>query len=183
MTPETAQIIQDCIDGKQAAWDELVTRYGRLVYSIPIRYGLALEDAEEVFQNAFINVYRNLPRLRNQDSFTSWLITIAHRESWSVIKRIRPTAELDESISDPEAPTLEVIQRWERQDAVRHALKQLEPPCTELLTSLFLETPPPSYEQIAERLHLPVGSIGPNRRRCMKKLESILISMGIDLDG
>ena len=181
MQQDESQLVQGCLDKKPTAWENLVARYGRLVYSVPIRYGLSAEDAEEVFQNVFVNVFRSLSGLRKQGSLAAWLITIAHRESCHVIKRLRHTVELDESIDDPQPPALEVVQRWERQDAVRHALEQLDPHCRELLTILFLENPSPSYEKIAERLKIPVGSIGPNRGRCIKKLEMLLVSMQVDL--
>jgi RNA polymerase sigma factor (sigma-70 family) len=121
-----------------------------------------------------------LGHLRNQKLLAAWLITITWRESRRTIKRTPVQEELDENLEDDQSPPLDQVQRWEQQHIVRQALRQLESPGRELLTSLFLETPTPSYREIAERLQMPVGSIGPTRARYFKKLEAILLSMGFD---
>ncbi len=74
-------LIQYCLDGNQSAWEELVERYARLVYSIPLRWGLTREDANDVFQNVFTIVLRQLERLRDRMTLLEWLITIAYRET------------------------------------------------------------------------------------------------------
>jgi hypothetical protein len=71
---------------------------------------------------------------------------------------------------------------WEKQHMVGQALNQLGQPCQGLLTALFLDTSEPSYERIAKQLGIAVGSIGPMRARCFKKLEAILVTMDVDLD-
>jgi hypothetical protein len=55
--------------------------------------------------------------------------------------------------------------------------------CQELLSTLFLEPGEPSYEAIAERLDMTLGSIGPTRARCFKKLEKILVELGLDTES
>lgn len=76
----------------------------------------------------------------------------------------------------------EIIQRWERQHYIHQALQRLGSPCRELINALFLEDPAPSYEEIARRFQIAVGSVGPTRGRCLSKLETTLREMGIDLD-
>ena len=181
MHQNESALIQSCLAGNQTAWDEFVEQYGRLVYSIPRRYGLGTEDCEEVFQNVFAITYRQLSSLRNSKAVIGWLATIAHRETLRLLRQTHPQDELDEKIEDSQAPPIEQVQRWERQHYLRQALGKLEATCRELLTILFLRDPPPVYEDIAKQLKLSVGSIGPYRARCMKKLESVLASMGIDL--
>jgi DNA-directed RNA polymerase specialized sigma24 family protein len=63
------------------------------------------------------------------------------------------------------------------------ALKHLEARCRELLMALFLESATPSYEELSKRLDIPVGSIGPTRARCFKKLEDKLVEIGFDASG
>ena len=180
MNRSDAELIQACLDKDETAWKELVERYGRLVYSIPLRYGLTPADADDVFQNVFTIVLRRLSSLRNQASLTAWLITITQRESQRLGKGIQPHDELDETLEDASTPPPDQVQLWERQHLVHQTLNQLDPRCRELLTALFLETATVSYEKIAKRLGIPLGSIGPTRARCFKKLESIMTSMGID---
>ena len=180
MYKNDVSLIQACIDGEDTAWRELVERYGRLVYSISLRYGLSSIDADDVFQNVFTIVFNQLSRLRDQKVLVAWLITITWREARRVAKHTPKQSDLDEDMEDNQSPPLDQLQRWEQQHMVHQALGQLESPCRELLTILFLETPTPSYEEIAKRLGMPIGSIGPTRARSFKKLETILVSMGFD---
>lgn len=174
-------LVENCLAGDQEAWKELVNRYGRLVYSIPRKYGLSAADADDVFQNVFSIAQRRLPTLRNQKTLAAWLITIACRESWKFGKRREVAEELVESISDDGMPPHEQVLLWERQHLVRQALAQLGEPCQSLLTALFLDPNGPSYQQIAAQLGIALGSIGPTRARCFKKLEAILMDMDVDL--
>jgi len=173
-------LVQACLNGDQGAWDSLVERYGRLVYSIPRRSGLSAGDAEDVFQNAFTILFNRLASLRNQTCLAAWLITTTYRECWRLGKLTPTQADLTDSIADTGTPLPEQVERWEQQFLVREALNQLGPNCQELLKALFFDTSSPGYEEIGARLGLAVGSIGPTRARCLKKLESILADMGVD---
>jgi RNA polymerase sigma factor (sigma-70 family) len=177
---DDSELIQSCIRGDDGAWKELVDRYARLVYSIPIRYRLYGADADDVFQNVFGIVFRQLGKLRHQTAFAAWLITITHRESLRVLRLTRSHEDLEDTISDSSTPPTDRLEQWERQHYVHEALKRTEQPCRDLLTALFLESPTPSYDKIAARLGMPVGSIGPTRARCFRKFESLLVSMGFD---
>lgn len=175
-------LIQACVNGDQGAWNELVERYGRLVYSIPLRSGLSETDADDVFQNVFTIVLRSLESLRDQTRLSAWLITTTHRECWRLAKRSKPYDELDEELIDTRTSASEQVHQRERHECVREAISHLDPPCRELVTFLFLDASDPTYEEIARRLDMAVGSVGPTRARCFKKLEAILIKMEIDLE-
>ena len=62
---DDAKLIQDCLAGDQAAWTALVEKYQRLVYSIPFKYQLPPEEAADVFQGVWIDLYRSLASLQN----------------------------------------------------------------------------------------------------------------------
>ncbi len=172
-------LVQACIEGDEGAWDELIARYGRLVYSIPIKYGFSEDDADDIFQNVCAIVLRDLHKLRDQTRLSSWLITTTHRECWRLRKRSRSCVSLDETLIDASTPHPEDILRWEREQ-VREAIWGLNDRCRALLTSLFLDPDEPSYEEVADRLGVPRGSIGPTRARCFKKLEAVLLEMGFE---
>jgi RNA polymerase sigma factor (sigma-70 family) len=172
------ELVDACLKEDEKAWNELVARYGRLVYSIPRRHGLSVADADDVFQNVFAIVLKRLGSLQNRKSLAAWLITITSRETWHFSTRRRPTQELDEEMADDKDLPPDQAQQWERRQIVWQALEQLGNPCRELLTALFLIPDPASYAQIARKLKIPVGSIGPTRARCFKKLEALLVTMG-----
>jgi DNA-directed RNA polymerase specialized sigma24 family protein len=66
------------------------------------------------------------------------------------------------------------LERWEIVEWLTEGLEQLRPRCRDLLMALYFEPGSPSYEQIAERLSIPVGSIGPTRARCLTALRQAL---------
>ncbi len=179
---DDAKLIQACLADDQQAWNTLIERYGRLVYSIPARLGLAPADADDVFQVVWGIVLRRLETLRDESRLSAWLIRTTYRESWRRAKQARRGPSLDDVPGDPpsnEEPMEEEVLRWERQQIVRRGLSELDERCRDLLTALFLDQESPSYEEIAERLGMKVGSIGPTRARCFKSLERILGKLGM----
>jgi RNA polymerase sigma factor (sigma-70 family) len=165
-----SKLIAACLRGEQRAWNELVDQYGRLVYSIPRRYRLSDSDADDVFQAVFLNLYRNLDHLRDGERLSAWLITTTHRECWRVGKASSRYVELDAMIPDVGSPSDEQIADWEQQHLIRQALADIGGRCEALLKALFLDRLEPSYEEIAARIGIPIGSIGPTRARCLEKL-------------
>lgn len=176
-------LVQSCLDGDETAWEALVDRYGRLVYSIPRRMGFSDADADDVFQVVLTTLFRRLSGLRDQTRLSSWLITTTRRECWRLAKAPGATSDVDETIADDGIDPGDEVAQAERDQSVREALGRLDDRCRQLLTALFLEPDAPSYDAIAARFGMPVGSIGPTRARCFKKLETILAAIGIDADA
>jgi DNA-directed RNA polymerase specialized sigma24 family protein len=103
-----------------------------------------------------------------------WLSTTTRRECLRVLRAGRPLAAghvLDaETLPDNQAVAAEQeLLTAERQAALREAFLEL-PPCGQRLIALLLEDPPVPYAEISVRLGIPIGSIGPNRRRCLDKM-------------
>ena len=174
-------LIEGCLNGDQAAWKKLVDKYQRLVYSIPLRMGLSASDADEVFQNVFMITVRDLPKLRNQTVFAAWLITITRNESLRVREQSSRYANKNyefKATADPAQS--DELEAWEMQNMLHQALERLDPQSRQLIIALFLESPTPNYREIAARLGIAEGSVGPLRARAFKKLEAILIEMGFD---
>src|SRR3977135_2279972 len=77
--PEASEdelLVQGCLRGHHEAWEELIDKYKRLIYSIPMRYGASSADAADVFQAVCIEVLHSLPQLKSAQSLRSWLITV-----------------------------------------------------------------------------------------------------------
>lgn len=180
MYQDDPKLIKACLAGKQNAWDELVERYGRLIYSIPRKYGFCDADADDVYSSVFMILVRKLDTVRDQNRLAAWIIRTTHRECYRIGKKANRYKELDTLIEDVSEPAPQQVMQWEHQHLVREGLGQLGGKCQELLTAMFLEQANPNYEAIAIRLGMKVGSIGPTRARCFMKLEKILIEMGLD---
>ncbi|MFN2187807.1 MAG: RNA polymerase sigma factor [Candidatus Promineifilaceae bacterium] len=177
-----ADLISACKDGEEAAWNALVTRYERLVYTIPHRYGLTPTEVSDVFQTVWLSLLKNLKTLRQPDRLAAWLVTTTRRECWERrrgkdFKKII-TSELDSHIiktrSEEPSPD-ELVSTYERHEALRKALEHLDPRCRQMIELLYFDPGIPSYADIAENLGMPIGSIGPLRARCLKKLRKILV--------
>ncbi len=152
-------------------------RFAPLVFSIPRRLGLSVGDAEDVLQDVFIIVFRRLSSLKNHQCLAAWLITITRRECLHYAKRTPEHAELVEEILDGGQHLSDPVERQQRCLLVHRALARLDPNSQALLSALFLELPAPSYEAVAKRLGMAVGSIGPARARSLKKLQTLLLAM------
>jgi RNA polymerase sigma factor (sigma-70 family) len=170
------ELVRACIDGVPSAWEELVTRYGRLVYLVPQRYRLPPEVCDDVFQEVFLAALRHLPELRDAATLPKWLMVTAHRECCRAVRgRALPMEDhqVDLLLHDDRPPE-EQLFGWEMQAAVHEALTALGGRCERLLRTLFLEPLPGGYAEAAEKLGMPIGSIGPVRNRCLARLLALL---------
>lgn len=178
-------LIAACLAGDHAAWETLISRYQRLIYSIPVKSGLTPDDAADIFQSVCLKLYEKLATLRDHEKISSWLITTTTRECWRLSARNRRDAQSSASGDDDDSDPLgdipaagpladEQREMLERQHAVRQAVESLTERCRELLTMLFYQTEESSYADIARRMEMPAPSIGPTRARCLEKLKKLL---------
>jgi RNA polymerase sigma factor (sigma-70 family) len=177
------ELIEACLKGSGQAWEALLIRYQRLIYSIPLRYGLPEHDANDVFQNVSLLLWENLRYIRDRGRLGAWLVITTRRECWRMLRqRQQNTTALEGDALDKLLPTSPLSEdeflAMEQQTQIRAAVETLDAPCRELLTLLFYTEPRPAYSEIAQKLTLPEGSIGPTRARCLEKLLKILEEMG-----
>ena len=178
-------LVQACLSGDPDAWEALILRYQRLIYSIPVRSGFSPIDAADIFQAVCLKLYQKLSTLRKQEKISSWLITTTTRECWRVVEQRKresqPTIYDDDYERDivnrltADQPLAE--QRHadlERQQTVRDGITQLSERCRALINLLFYSKEEESYSEIAQQMNLPVNSIGPTRARCLQKLKRLL---------
>ena len=189
MSPTATELVQRCQRGDATAWNMLVQRYAGLVHSIPIRHGLSPMDVDDVGQETFLALARHVGAIENPEALASWLAITARRLSWRAVQKRRREENLVRTETDDEdpgrqhsalrIPGMEILLRgWHRQEALQQGLARLDNRCRELLRLLFLDTDEPSYEQVCARLNMSIGSIGPTRSRCLRKLRTILEGLG-----
>lgn len=173
-----ADLIAACRAGDTDAWEALVMRYRRLIYSIPLQMGLSIDEAADVFQLTWLRLHQRLATLRDPSRARSWLASTAHRLSLDVHAARRPAHE-ESAISltlvkDPRPLPEDEILLLEEQQRIRAAIDQLPRRCREMLVLLFYDPNQPSYATVAQQLGIPVGSIGPVRQRCFSRLRTLL---------
>src|SRR5690348_10543602 len=183
MAASDKQLFEACRRGDEAAWEELVNRYQKLIYTIPRRAGLDADQAADVFQEVFTTLLRKLDHIEDPTRLHAWLVTTARRTTWRVIRKQQAFANEPEddgedevltSIPDNAALADDVLLKLEEQHRVRVALNGLDERCQKLLKLLFYENEPRPYAEIAAALGTSEGSIGPTRARCLQKMLRLL---------
>jgi RNA polymerase sigma factor (sigma-70 family) len=175
------RLIQACLKGDERAWTALIQKYKNLIFSIPVKYGAGREDAADIFQSVCVEVFSELPRLRDPAAFRSWLITVTAHQAFHWKRKTRRRAE--EALTQEEDavavdPSPDVVQQLEQEQLLRDAVRRLSPRCQELIRLLFYEQPQMSYRDVAGRLGVATGSIGFIRGRCLTRLLRTLEQSG-----
>jgi len=173
------ELVKACREGDESAWEAITYRYQNLLFSIPRRAGLSSDLAADVLQEVFTTLYIKLDQLEKPEFLKAWLITTTRHKTIHLITREprgRPLS-ITEDENDPalhivdKAPLAdEMLVRFEREDQIERAFTEIDDRCRQLLMMLYLEGEKVPYAEIAERLEIPLGSIGPTRARCLQKL-------------
>lgn len=171
-----AEAVRCAASGDAAAWDRLMDQYGRLIWAITRDFRLSESDASDVVQTTWLRLVEHIDRLEHPERVGAWLATTARNECLRSIasrKRVVLVGEEYglEVIADHEQPADEALLAAERDQTVREAVKLLPHRWQRLMELLMAEQP---YAVIADRLNLPVGSIGPTRGRCLDRLRVLL---------
>jgi RNA polymerase sigma-70 factor (ECF subfamily) len=182
-----AQIIADCRSGKAAAWNSLFDKYYATVarFVFQLSGDFSHEDAEEICQETFLSVVRNLSSFQGRSSFQTWLLRIAankaidYREKTRAAKRggnavhiaIDARGTDDEPPIDPAsgnpAPDA-LLQIAETSQLVRESLDRLGEPCREIIELRYYGDL--SYEQIAAELRLNPKTVSSRLSKCLDRL-------------
>lgn len=166
-------LVQGALDGDSRSWAEIVRRHTPAVVARVRQFRLTPDQADDVAQTVWLNLLENLDKLRDPHALPGWIATTARHECIRVTNLNRRTVPVDPqggrldgvSDSDLDARMLAV----EREQALREGLAELPAHQREILLLLAVD-PPLSYAEIAERLGVPVGSIGPTRGRGLARL-------------
>jgi RNA polymerase sigma factor (sigma-70 family) len=173
--PGTADLVARARGGDKRSWDALVERYAPLIWSICRKYRLGRADADDVAQTVWLHLVDHLDQIREPAALAGWLATTTRRQCVRLIRAAHgPHAALypldDENMADEQAGAADQdVLAAERHAALRQAFAGL-PPDGQQLIAMLTADPPVPYAQISARLGIPIGSIGPTRRRCLDKM-------------
>ena len=132
-------------------------------------------DADDVRQNLWMRLVEHLKDIREPRALPGWVMTTTRNEAIRVLAAKRRTEPVD-PLQDGRLDRVERAEldanllQDEYRLAVHEGLRELRPEHRELIELTFADAPI-SYQQISRRLGIPIGSIGPTRARCLKKLE------------
>lgn len=174
------RLVRECLDGNEQAWSALIEKYKKLIYSIPVKWELPREEANDIFQSVCVDLYTELPSLREPKALPKWLMqTTLHK----CAKYRRQQARFsDEEIAEESAigaPKADaILEEVQEEQILRDSIAAVAGRCAEMIRMLFFETPARPYSEVAEELGLAVGSIGFIRGRCLDRLKKQLVSRG-----
>jgi len=161
-------------NGDRQAWDTIVERYASLIWSICRRFRLTDTDADDVGQNVWMLLVDHLDTLQCAAALPGWLATTTRRECLRILRTAQVPQQgtwVDaEMMSDPmDVPAEYGLLQAERHAALQEAFGHLSP-FGQRLMGLLIQDPPLPYAEISTRMGIPVGSIGPNRSRCLDQM-------------
>ena len=168
------ELVAAAVAGNRTAWDTLVQRFAPLVTSVTRRFGLTPSDADDVRQTVWLRLVEHLADLREPRALPGWIATTARREALRVLSARRrvdvadPQTDTRLDTGTTDEPDANLLQA-ERREAVHAGLAELQAPHRDLLQLTVADI---TYRQISRRLGIPIGSIGPTRARCLRKLRN-----------
>lgn len=163
--------------GDRAAIDDLVREMTPVLWHVVRAYRLDEDVCEDVIQFTWLTLVRKADTVENPRAVSSWLIITARRQAWRVAARNRREDAVDDEVLAPILPTSHAAEHEAVQSDENHrlwaAVARLNERCQRLLRVIAFDDKP-DYQHISDDLGMPVGSIGPTRRRCLEKLKSAI---------
>jgi RNA polymerase sigma-70 factor (ECF subfamily) len=158
-------LIQRCLHGDQAAWEAIVSQYRRKVFNTAYKFVGRHEQAEDLTQEIFLKLFKSLDTFDRRANFQTWLISVSRNLCIDHYRRIRKEREtidhqVDASDLSPvshEPSPIAGLERRDRVSLLRHAMAKL--PETLRTAVLMRDIQEMSYQEIADSLHLPEGTV------------------------
>src|SRR5665213_1984425 len=164
--PDTVEmLIQRCLKGDQLAWEAIVRQYRRKVFNVAYKFVGRHDEAEDLTQDIFLKIFKSLNTFDSRANFQTWLISVSRNlciDHYRSVRKERETINRDVDASElmPVAKGQSQIAMLEQRDRVellREAMSAL--PATLRTAVLMRDIQELSYQEIAETLQLPEGTV------------------------
>jgi RNA polymerase sigma-70 factor (ECF subfamily) len=176
------QLVERCLSGEEAAWEDLVKVHTRRVYSICYRFTSSDQEAQDLTQEIFLRVFRSLKSFRaGEGSFAVWLARLSRNlliDHYRRTKLERATDSIEEQLpmleekSSMSARTDGLVSGREASEVLQVALQKLSPELRETVILRDLEEL--EYREIAQVLNVPEGTVKSRLNRGRAELARIL---------
>jgi RNA polymerase sigma-70 factor (ECF subfamily) len=158
-------IIQRCLAGDQMAWEQIVRQHWRKVFNIAYKFTGKHDEAEDLTQDVFLKIFKSLNTFDQRANFQTWLVSVSRNlciDHYRSVRKERETIDRDVDAGElsPVAQTISpmaALEHRDRVDLLKKALNQLAPALREAV--LLRDIQELSYQEIAERQHLPEGTV------------------------
>ena len=182
-------LIQRCLAGDQQAWEEIVRQHRRKVFNIAYKFTGKHDEAEDLTQDIFLKIFKSLHTFDRRANFQTWLVSVSRnlcidhyrsvRKERETIDRDVDAGELTPAASTPSAYT-ELEQRG-RVELLRRALAELQPTLRSAV--MLRDIQELSYQEIADRLQLPEGTVKSRINRGRTELARQIQRLRDELEG
>lgn len=191
-TSEDSILVEKSRAGDVAAFEELVKRYEKKIYTLAYRYSGNYDDANDIAQDAFIKAYRSMPSFKGEASFATWLYKITVnvcRDEFR--KKIRHNnLSLDEAIQPHrETPIFAATKLSPQEYAEREDLKDFVKRCLKSLSSdhrlilILREIYGMSYNELASCMECPMNTVKARLHQARQALKKKIMDRRELLDG
>jgi len=173
---EIEQLIDDCLQGDQQAWDLIVQRYWRRVFNVAYKFVGRHDMAEDLTQDVFLKIFKVLGTFDSRANFQTWLISVSRNLCIDYYRSVRKEREIvdrsvdstEVSVASGEPDALVTLERGDRRARLHDALAQL--PDTLRAAVTLRDIQELTYQEIANKLALPEGTVKSRINRGRKEL-------------
>ena len=170
-------LVELALGGDDIAFEYLFNRYGDAIRRLFIQRSNSVEDTDDLLQETFIKVYVNLHRYSSDYTFGQWVYTIARNTHIDFERRRQDDVHIDEKFSAPVANTPspeESMISMQQRKQIELYINCLPVQYRQLFTMRFLDDY--SYEEIAEKLQLPMGTVKTRIHRARERMCNLIIN-------
>jgi RNA polymerase sigma-70 factor, ECF subfamily len=167
-TPSSAEpdaLIERCLQGDQQAWDQIVRQYWRRVFNVAYKFVGRHDEAEDLTQDVFLKVFKSLGTFDRRANFQTWLVSVSRNlciDHYRSVRKERETIDRDVNADDLSPVSVEVSAHvaLERNDLAQELHRALQQLPEALRTAVVMrDIQELSYQEIADQLHLPEGTV------------------------
>jgi RNA polymerase sigma-70 factor, ECF subfamily len=164
-TASIDQLIERCLQGDQVAWETIVRQHWRKVFNVAYKFVGKHDEAEDLAQEIFLKLFKSLDTFDRRANFQTWLISVSRNlciDHYRSVRKERETIDRDVDAGDlapasSDTGPYAALEHSDRRALLRHALDGLAPTLRSAV--MLRDIHELSYQEIAERLGLPEGTV------------------------
>jgi RNA polymerase sigma-70 factor (ECF subfamily) len=179
--PSDAELIERCLRKDNTAWEQIVARFRRKVFHIAYKFTGRHDNAEDLMQEIFLKIFKSLDKFHRDADFSTWLGSVARNyciDHYRASKREREVM-VDDLLAFDQAPASQgsnpqrTLEDRDRRHFLRQGLDRLPEKLREAVVLRDLQGL--SYQEMADRLHLPEGTVKSRINRGREELARLLL--------
>lgn len=176
MSPEDI-LIEKCIEGNPRYQKELYDRYAKKMFNLCLRYTKNREEAEDIYQEGFINVFKNLVNFRRESALETWIRSIMINASLKYLRKPENKinrVDVDDVYDIPYEPFERVLDKMNQEELIK-CINRLPDDYRIVLNMFVFEGF--SHKEIAEQLGIAENTSKSKVLRARKYLQEILLKL------